>query len=70
MCRYFVFKFLELVISIYKVDLETPISEHVEDLFYTMDDVFGSSFVSCTECVLFAFADAIKSLSCIEFNLG
>ena len=69
-CRYFVLQFLELVVSIYEVDLETAISENVEDLFDAIDDVLGSSLIRCTECFLVAFAETIKRLSCVEFNLG
>jgi hypothetical protein len=69
-CRYFVLQFLELVVSVYKVDLETAIFENGKDLVDTIDDVLGSSFVRCTECFLVAFTDTIKSLGCVEFNLG
>ena len=70
MCGNFILKFLELVVSVDKVNLETAISENGKDLFYTIDDVFGSSFVRCTCCFRLAFADTIKSLSCVEFNFG
>ena len=69
-CRYAVLEFLKLIVSIDEVDLETPISENGEDFFYTIDDVLGSSCVRCTECSRLAFADTIKSLGCVEFNLG
>ena len=68
--RYFVFKFLEFVVSIDKVYLETASSENCKDLFDTIDDVLGSSFVRGTESFLLAFADAVESLSCVKFNLG
>ena len=68
MCGNFILKFLELVVSVDKVNLETAISENGKDIFYTIDDVFGSSFVRCTCCFLVAFAGVIKGLSCVEFN--
>ena len=70
MCGNFILKFLELVVSVDKVNLETAISENGKDLFYTIDDVFGSSFVRCTCCFRLAFADTIKCLSCMEFDFG
>ena len=65
---YFVLQFLELVVSIYEVDSKTAIFENGKDLFDTINDVLRSSFVRCTECLLRAFADAIKGLSCVEFD--
>jgi len=70
MCRHFVLQFCELVVSVDKVYFEAAIPENGKDLFYTIYDVLGSSFVRSTECFLLACADAIKSLSCVEFNLG
>ena len=58
------------VVSVDKINLEAAISENGKDLFYTIDDVFGSSFVRCTCCFCLAFADTIKSLSCVEFDFG
>ena len=45
MCCNFILKFLEFVVSVDKINLATAISENGKDLFYTIDDVFGSSFV-------------------------
>ena len=66
----FVLQFLELVVSIDEVYLETAIFENGKDLFDTIDDVLGSSFVRCAGCFLVAGADAVKHLSCKEFYLG
>ena len=65
MCCNFILKLLEFVVSVDKVNLETAISENSKDLFYTIDDVVGSSFVRCTCCFLVALADVIKGLSCV-----
>ena len=64
------FQLLEFVVCIYNVDLETAVSENSEDLFDAIDDVFGSSFMRCVECFLLAFADAVKTLDRLEFDLG
>ena len=71
MCCNFILNFLEFLVSIDKINLETTISENSKDLFYTIDDdVVGCSFVRCTCCFLVAFADVIKGLSYVEFNFG
>ena len=49
---------------------EVAFSENGKDLFYTIDDVLGSSFVRSTLCFLLACANAIESLCCMKINLG
>ena len=68
--RYFVLKFLELVVSIDEVNSKTAIFENGKNLFDTIDDVLRPSLVRCTECFLVAFAETIESLNCVEFYFG
>jgi len=68
-CRYFLLQCLELVVSVDKVYFEAAIPENGKDLFYTIDNVLGSSFVRSMECFLLACADVIQSLSFVDLTL-
>ena len=50
--------------------METAIIKISKDVFYTIDDVVGSSFVCWMCCFLVVFADVIEGSSCVEFDFG